>query len=230
MTTGHPPASLMLPRRSVLRGALAVGATALGTLVTGCSDGSPSGSAGSPSGPPTSSARRRSVLLAYFSRPGENYYYGDRIDLEVGNTEVLAGMISNRIDCDVHRIEPARPYPEDYEQTVQQNMREQNEDARPRIANPLGSIAGYDVVLLASPIWNVRTPMIMTTFTEALDFTGVAVHPVSTHAMSGLGNAPDDYAATCRGATIGDGLAVQGEAVREAGGEVDAWLRRVGLL
>ena len=102
--------------------------------------------------------------------------------------------------------------------------------ARPRIANPLGSIAGYDVVLLASPIWNLRTPLIMTTFTEALDFTGVAVHPVSTHAMSGLGNAPDDYAATCRGATIGDGLAVQGEEVREAGGEVGAWLRRVGLL
>jgi hypothetical protein len=28
------------------------------------------------------------VLLAYFSRAGENYYNGDRIDLEVGNTEV----------------------------------------------------------------------------------------------------------------------------------------------
>lgn len=30
------------------------------------------------------------VLLAYFSRAGENYYFGDRINLEVGNTEVLA--------------------------------------------------------------------------------------------------------------------------------------------
>jgi hypothetical protein len=30
------------------------------------------------------------ILLAYFSRPGENYYYGGRRDLEVGNTEVLA--------------------------------------------------------------------------------------------------------------------------------------------
>jgi hypothetical protein len=28
------------------------------------------------------------ILLAYFSRAGENYYNGDRIDLEVGNTEV----------------------------------------------------------------------------------------------------------------------------------------------
>lgn len=72
--------------------------------------------------------------------------------------------------------------------------------------------------------------MIMSTFTEALDFTGVTVHPVTTHAMSGLGNAPDDYAATCRGARIGKGLAVQGEEVRDADAEVDAWLRREGLL
>jgi hypothetical protein len=30
------------------------------------------------------------VLLAYFSRAGENYWYGGRRDLRVGNTEVLA--------------------------------------------------------------------------------------------------------------------------------------------
>jgi hypothetical protein len=35
-----------------------------------------------------------SKLLAYFSRPGENYYYGGRTNLEVGNTEMLATMIS----------------------------------------------------------------------------------------------------------------------------------------
>jgi hypothetical protein len=27
------------------------------------------------------------VLLAYFSRPGENYHYGRRTDLKVGDTE-----------------------------------------------------------------------------------------------------------------------------------------------
>ena len=32
------------------------------------------------------------TLLAYFSRAGENYYYGGRRDLEVGNTELLAFM------------------------------------------------------------------------------------------------------------------------------------------
>lgn len=117
------------------------------------------------SGAPT--IRRPRVLLAYFSRPGENYYYGGRTNLKVGNTEVLAGMISKHIRCDMHRIKPANAYPVDYEETVARNVREQNANARPRIANPLLSIDDYDVVLLASPIWNVRPPMIMSTFAIA---------------------------------------------------------------
>lgn len=39
-------------------------------------------------------ARSSKVLLASFSRPGENDNNGGRIELEVGNTQVLAGMIS----------------------------------------------------------------------------------------------------------------------------------------
>ena len=58
------------------------------------------------------------TLLAFFSRAGENYYYGGRKDLQVGNTEALARMISELIDCDVHRIEAADPYPASYDATV----------------------------------------------------------------------------------------------------------------
>ena len=180
--------------------------------------------------PTTGPGRGPSILLAYFSRPGENFYYGDRINLEVGNTKVLAGMTSDRIDCDVYRIEAADPYPDDYDQTVARNMREQDADARPVIASALPRLDGYQTVLLASPIWNVCAPMIMTTFTEALDFGGKTVHPLTTHAMSGLGTTTRDYAASCRGATIGEGLAVRGEEIEAAGPAVQEWLRRTRLI
>lgn len=170
------------------------------------------------------------VLVAYFSRAGENYYYGERTNLEVGNTEVLTGVISGLIGCDVHRIEPVEPYPEDYEETVAQNVREQNADARPAIANPLTSIEGYDIVLLGSPIWNVRAPMIMSTFVEGLDWTGKAIFPFTTHAGSGLGTTVRDYGASCPGATLGEGLAVRGEEVRDARAAVESWLQRINLL
>jgi flavodoxin len=169
------------------------------------------------------------VLLAYFSRPGENYYNGGRRNLKIGNTEVLARLISERTECDVHRIDAAEPYPDDYDETVARNVREQNADARPAIAGSSFSIARYDTVLLGSPIWNVRAPMIMSTFTEALDFRGKTVFPITTYAMSGLGTTERDYAASCRGATIGEGLAVRGEEVEAAGAEIESWLRRTGL-
>lgn len=210
-----------LPRRAILTGAL------LGAAVTGCSAARQGGDEPRPA---PARSEGDTVLLAYFSRAGENYHYGGRRRLTVGNTEVVANLIAELTGCDVHRIEAAEPYPEDYAPTVARNVREQESDARPGIANPLASIEGYDTVLLGSPVWNVRAPLIMTTFTEALDFTGKAVHPFTTHAMSGLGTTERDYAASCRGATIGAGLAVQGEEVAQAGPAVEAWLRRIGLL
>lgn len=170
-----------------------------------------------------------SVLLAYFSRAGENYYYGARTNLEVGNTEVLAGMISALIRCDMHRIEAADPYPDSYDAAVARNVREQNQDARPRISNPLPAIDQYDTVILASGIWNVRAPMIMATFTDSYDFAGKTIYPVTTHAMSGLGNTVGDYSRSCQGARMGEGLAVKGEEVREAGSDITSWLQRTGL-
>ena len=223
---------IALGRRSFLQGAL-LGAAGMvvGSQLGGCSTSStrfmgPGTAQASVASAPTDSK----VLLAYFSRAGENYYYGGRTQLTVGNTEVLAGMIARLIGCDVHNIVPVDPYPDDYTETRDRNVREQNANARPAIANPLASIESYDTVLLGSPIWNVRAPMIMTTFAERLDFAGKTVFPFTTHAMSGLGTTMRDYAASCPGATIGDGLTVRGEEVGDAGAAVESWLRRIGLL
>jgi flavodoxin len=170
------------------------------------------------------------ILLAYFSRPGENYYYGGRRDLEVGNTEVLAEMIARLVDCDVHRIEAANPYPDGYDTTVARNVTEQDADARPAIADPLTSIDGYEHVLLGSPIWNVRPPMIMNTFADSLDFTGRTVHPFVTYAVSGLGSTERVYTEACAGAEISPGLAVQGEEITQHRDDIETWLRQNGLL
>nr|MDT0667292.1 flavodoxin [Micromonospora sp. DSM 115978] len=105
----------------------------------------------------------------------------------------------------------------------------QDRPQRWEAADPLRSIDEYDTILLASPIWNVRAPMIMTTFTDGFDFSGKIVHPVVTYAVSGLGSTERDYADACPGASIGQGLAVRGEEVAQAGADVDAWLREVGL-
>jgi len=169
------------------------------------------------------------LLLAYFSRTGENYSYGGRIDLEVGNTQVVAEMIAAAISVDAYRIEAADPYPDDYERTVERNVREEIEDARPEIANPLPHLSDYDIILLGSPVWNVQTPMIMRTFVENVELAGKTVHPLVTFAMSGMGRVRGDYTALLPHTTVTEGLAVQGEEAAHGGGDVEAWLRQLGL-
>lgn len=222
-------------RRSVLRSATGLGAAIIATATSACSPDErtvpvPPQDQTVPGTLPATAGPGNKVLLAYFSRAGENYYYGGRKDLDIGNTEVLVGMISELLTCDVHRIEAVDPYPESYDATVARNVREQNADARPAIANPLPAIDQYDTVLLASGIWNVRAPMIMTTFAASYDFSGKTIYPVTTHAMSGLGNTIRDYTKSCPNAEIGQGLAVKGEEVQEAGPNLQSWLQSSGLI
>jgi hypothetical protein len=70
----------------------------------------------------------------------------------------------------------------------------------------------------------------MHTFAEAHDLTGKTIYPFTTHATSGLGTARTRLHRRLPGATIGEGLAVQGEAVREDGPPAVAdWLTSIGL-
>lgn len=233
--TTRPDGQGNLTRRSFVRAALAVAAGAVaGFGTSGCG-----ASRTQPTTPPpgrttpmpetTERNSERRILLAYYSRAGENYYYGGRRILEVGNTEVLAGMIRQLIECDVYRIEAADPYSDDYDATVDRNVREQNDNARPVIANPPPSISEYDTVLVGSPIWNNRPPMIMSTFVESLDFSGKTIYPFVTYAVSGLGSTERDYAASAPRAMIGEGLAVRGEEVQSAQPQAEQWLRRIRL-
>lgn len=218
------------------RALLATGFVAAGTIA-GCTPGdpAPASSTSRPTaadptteGTPSMPTAPR-ILLAYFSRAGENYWYGDRRTLDVGNTEVLAGLIQERIVCDVFRIEAVEAYSDSYDDTVARNVREQNEDARPTIAGESPDPSVYGTVILASPIWNVRPPMILSTFVESLDWSGKTLFPVTTHAMSGLGRTVDVYTEAAPGVTIGEGLAIQGETVADAAPDVDDWLARAGL-
>lgn len=165
------------------------------------------------------------LLLVWFSRPGENYHYGGRRDLDVGNTQVVARTIRDLVGCDTYRIVEQDTYPRDYDATVARNVEEQETDARPAIAGAIPDVSGYDGIILGSPVWNVRPPRIVHTFLDSVDLSGKTLHPFTTHAMSGLGRAPEEYADACPGTRVAEGLAVQGEEATRSTPLVRTWLR-----
>lgn len=222
-----------MDRRSFVTATIAFGLTGLAASVAGCTDTRPGTSQASrtttPKGTTVTDAPRTKTLLVYFSRPGENYYYGDRVNLDVGNTQVVADMIAARIGVDTYRIEAADPYPTDYEATVERNVREQQADARPAFAGTLPSLDGYDTLLIGSPVWNVQAPMIMRTFIEGVDLAGKTIHPFVTYAVSGMGSVRTGYQRWCSDSNVTPGLAIQGEKALDSGPQVGQWLRREAL-
>ncbi|RYE39424.1 MAG: hypothetical protein EOP24_44305 [Hyphomicrobiales bacterium] len=169
------------------------------------------------------------TLLVYFSRPGMNYWYADRKDLEIGNTQVVAETVADLVDAEVVRIEAAEPYPHDYDATVERNQEEEQAGSRPQIAGGLPDLSLYDSIILGCPVWNSRAPMIVRTFLDGVDLTGKTIHPFVTYAI-GEGRVFDDYTELYPDAVIEAGLAIQGEEAAEADEQVAQWVSDMDLV
>ena len=91
--------------------------------------------------------------------------------------------------------------------------------------------ASYDLVFVGYPIWWYEMPMIMDTFFDTYDLSGVTIIPFNTHAGSSDGGTYSDIRELESNATVLDGLAVRGEDVgkdstKEA---VLSWLQGLDL-
>ncbi|MFQ9801270.1 MAG: hypothetical protein ACLR23_22855 [Clostridia bacterium] len=74
-------------------------------------------------------------LIAFYSRADENYVNGLIKTLEVGNTEIVAGMIKELTGADVVKIEQMEPYARDYNECIAQAQADQRQNARPELRN-----------------------------------------------------------------------------------------------
>lgn len=147
------------------------------------------------------------VLVAYFSRTGENYGVGN---IEKGNTAIIAEMIAEQTSGELFEIRTVDGYPESYDETVEIAQEELNTGARPELAENLESLDGYDVIFLGYPNWWGDMPMAVYTFLESHDFSGKTIIPFCTHAGSGLGSTEGSIADTCSGAEVLDGFSIAG--------------------
>jgi flavodoxin len=166
-------------------------------------------------------------LIAYFSRPGNNYVNGTIVNLPVGNTEVIAKMIQEMTSGDLLHIEVVNAYPGDYTETTEVAKEELRTSARPKLTNHLENMASYDMIFLGYPNWWGTMPMPVYTFLEEHNFSGKTIVPFCTHEGSGLGRSVADIKKTCPTATVFAGLAIKGGDVNNAQGAVSGWLREL---
>lgn len=171
------------------------------------------------------------ILVAYFSRTGENYGVGY---IEKGNTHIIADMIAEQTGGDAFEIRTVTPYPDEYDECTEVAKQEQDENARPELAESVEGMEDYDVIFLGYPNWWGDMPMAVYTFLESYDFSGKTIVPFCTHEGSGLSSTESSIADSCPNAEVLDGLAIRGSVAQnsqdEAVESVTEWLRQAGFI
>lgn len=171
----------------------------------------------------------KKILIAFFSRKGENYAVGN---IEKGNTNIIAEMIADATDGKLFEITPVQEYPKDHIACVEVAKREKETKKRPTIKSDI-AVEDYDIVFIGYPNWWSDMPMPVYTFIEKHRWAGKTIIPFCTHEGSGLSSTEKYITNVCKGATVEKGLAVRGVTAqndREQARElVTQWLERLGF-
>lgn len=163
-------------------------------------------------------------LIAFYSRADENYVNGLIKELEVGNTEIAAGIIQELTGADLFKIEQVNPYSKSYNECIAQAQEDQRKNARPELKKYPESIDDYDVIYLGYPNYWSTMPMAVFTFLEHFDFSGKTIKPFCTHEGSGLGGSVKDIKKLCPKAKVEAGLAINGGRVSRARKDIENWI------
>ena len=181
--------------------------------------------------PPEQFAGKK-MLVAYYSRTGDNYQVGV---IEKDNTAIVADMIAAATGADEIELKPVKEYPTDYKECTEVAKQEQADNARPEVATKIENFADYDVVFVGYPIWWSDLPMMMYTFLESYDWTGKTIIPFCTSAGNAMTGKEADIPNFAKGSiVIDDGLGIQGARCQadQAGvqKDVELWLDKIGFM
>ncbi len=180
-----------------------------------------------PENPPAQGAHK--ILVAYFSRTGDNYEVGN---IEKGNTSIMAEMVAEKTGGTLFEIKPVKEYPAAYKECTDVAKQEQAENARPEIANKIENLNEYDVIFLGYPIWWSDFPMIIYTFLEQNDFNGKTIIPFCTSAGEYMTGKEINIPQIAKGAAIAQGLGMKGKECQENPNyvreQVNFWINGLG--
>lgn len=165
------------------------------------------------------------ILIAYYSRKGQNYVNGSIKNLAKGNTERVAEFIQQAVGGDLFEIQTVKEYAVDYTRCTEEAKEELRAKARPELKEYPDSLDSYDTIFLGYPNWWGTMPMACYTFLEKYDLSGKTIIPFCTHEGSGMGGSEREIKKTCPEAVLKKGLPIHGAEAAESAAEVSAWAK-----
>ena len=168
----------------------------------------------------------KKILIAYYSRKGQNYVNGSIKNLSKGNTEIVAEFIKKTVGGELFEIDTVKNYPIDYTECIEVAKIEIQQKFRPELKNYLPSIDNFEKIFLGFPIWWSVPPMAVATFLEKYDFSGKKIIPFATHEGSGLGGSINYLKKICPKAEILQGIAIHGANAKNSENQVADWAKK----
>lgn len=150
------------------------------------------------------------ILVAYFS-------WG-------GNTRGIAEQIAAQTGADLFEITCEEPYSTDYNTVLEQAQRDQNQQARPKLATQVEDMGQYDTVILGYPNWWASIPMPVASFLEEYDFEQKTIIPFCNHGGGRFGQSLTVIAKLAPQANIGEGLTVNYSGDDSLSSDINEWL------
>jgi len=170
----------------------------------------------------------KKILIVYLSR--------------TNNTKAIAEIIQNNVGGTLAGLELEKPYPENYQVTVQQVVKENETGYLPPLKTKIDSIEKYDVVFVGFPTWDMKMPPPMKSFLHQYNLSGKTVIPFNTNAGYGAGNSFQTVKELCPDSKVLEGFSItggierdgvyfviKGEKAKKAETEVRKWLRKIKL-
>lgn len=165
------------------------------------------------------------ILIAYYSRKGENYWNGGVKILEKGNTEMVAEMIADTVDGVLFEIDTVNAYPESYSACTKVAVQELQTNTRPNLTHTIANMERYSTIFLGYPNWCGTMPMPVFTFLESYSFDKKTIIPFCTNEGSGMGHSESDLKKACPMAIITKGLAIRGTQVSSSQSIIAEWAK-----
>lgn len=180
------------------------------------------------------------VLIVYFSVPedvtadGVDAVAGASVVVKdgdiLGNTEYVAKLVQKEVGGDLFRIETTKPYPLHHDTLVDQAANEQDDDARPELANHVENLERYDTIILGYPNWWGDMPQPLYTFLEEYDFNEKTIIPFVTHGGSGFSDTLHTISELQPGAFVSENtLSLSRNRVADSAEKIIAWAESLKL-
>ena len=147
-----------------------------------------------------------------------------------GNTRYTAQLIKKFTNADIAEIIPEKPYPNAYRQTVDIAKKEADAQYKPPIKTKIPNLSEYEVIFIGSPNWWGTIASPVRTFLSENQLNGKKIALFMTHEGSRTGHALSDLKKMCPQSEILDPLAIRGSAVKEAGSDIENWLKSLKII